>query len=60
MSYYYYYSKIDKSKEKLGKIEAYSEEEAIEKLAAVKQIDIDSLLKLWGVEKLDNESKKRF
>lgn len=60
MSYYYYYSKIDKSKEKLGKIEAYSEEEAIGKLAAVKQIDINSLLKLWGVEKLDNESKKRF
>jgi hypothetical protein len=60
MSYYYYYSKIDKTQEKLGKIEAHSEEEAIKKLAEVKRLDIDSLLKLWGVEKLDNESKKRF
>ena len=36
------------------------EGKGIAKLAAAKQIDIDSLLKLWGVEKLDNESKKRF
>jgi len=57
---YYYYSKIDSSKEKLGKIEARSETEAIEKLAETKRLDIDSLLKLWGVEKIDNESKKRF
>jgi len=57
---YYYYSKIDNSKEKLGRIEAYSKTEAIEKLAEVKKLDIDSLLKLWGVEKINNESKKRF
>lgn len=57
---YYYYSKIDSSKEKLGRIEAYSKTEAIEKLAEVKKLNIDSLLKLWGVEKINNESKKRF
>jgi len=56
---YYYYSKIDSSKEKLGRIEARSETEAIEKLAEAKRLDIDSLLKLWGVEKINNEPKKR-
>jgi len=59
MSYYYYYSKIDKSKEKLGKIEAYSEEEAIKKLAEYKRLDIDFVLRLWEIEKLDNEPKER-
>jgi len=56
---YYYYSKIDNSKEKLGKIEARSETEAIEKLAEIKKLDIDSILKLWSVEKINNEPKKR-
>jgi len=56
---YYYYSKIDSSKEKLGKIEARSETEAIEKLAEIKKLDIDSILKLWSVEKINNEPKKR-
>ena len=56
---YYYYSKIDNSKEKLGKIEARSETEAIEKLAEIKKLDIDSILKLWGVEKMNNEPKER-
>jgi len=56
---YYYYSKIDNSKEKLGKIEARSETEAIEKLAEIKKLDIDSILKLWGVEKINNEPKER-
>ena len=41
MSYYYYYSKIDKTQEKLGKIEAHSKEEAIKKLAEYKRLDID-------------------
>jgi hypothetical protein len=56
---YYYYSKIDNSKEKLGKIEARSETEAIEKLAEIKKLDIDSILKLWSIEKINNEPKKR-
>lgn len=59
MSYYYYYSKIDKSKEKLGKVEANSKEEAIKKLAEYKRLDIDFVLRLWEIEKLDDESKKR-
>jgi len=59
MSYYYYYSKIDKSKEKLGKVEANSKEEAIKKLAEYKRLDIDFVLRLWEIEKLDNEPKER-
>lgn len=59
MSYYYYYSKIDKTQEKLGKIEAHSKEEAIKKLAEYKRLDIDFVLRLWEIEKLDDESKKR-
>ena len=53
MSYYYYYSKIDKTQEKLGK------EEAIKKLAEYKRLDIDFVLRLWEIEKLDNEPKER-
>jgi len=59
MSYYYYYSKIDKTQEKLGKVEANSKEEAIKKLAEYKRLDIDFVLRLWEIEKLDDESKKR-
>lgn len=59
MSYYYYYSKIDKTQEKLGKVEANSKEEAIKKLAEYKRLDIDFVLRLWEIEKLDNEPKKR-
>ncbi len=59
MSYYYYYSKIDKTQEKLGKVEANSKEEAIKKLAEYKRLDIDFVLRLWEIEKLDNESKER-
>ena len=59
MSYYYYYSKIDKTQEKLGKVEANSEEEAIKKLAEYKRLDIDFVLRLWEIEKLDNEPKER-
>lgn len=59
MSYYYYYSKIDKTQEKLGKVEANSKEEAIKKLAEYKRLDTDFVLGLWEIEKLDDESKKR-
>ena len=59
MSYYYYYSKIDKTQEKLGKVEANSKEEAIKKLAEYKRLDIDFVLRLWEIEKLDAESKER-
>ena len=59
MSYYYYYSKIDKTQEKLGKVEANSKEEAIKKLAEYKRLDIDFVLRLWEIEKLDNEPKER-
>lgn len=59
MSYYYYYSKIDKTQEKLGKVEANSKEEAIKKLAEYKRLDIDFVLGLWEIEKLDDESKER-
>ena len=59
MSYYYYYSKIDKTQEKLGKVEANSKEEAIKKLAEYKRLDIDFVLRLWESEKLDNEPKER-
>jgi len=59
MSYYYYYSKIDKTQEKLGKVEANSKEEAIKKLAEYKRLDIDFVLRLWEIEKLDDESKER-
>ena len=59
MSYYYYYSKIDKTQEKHGKVEANSKEEAIKQLAEYKRLDIDFVLRLWEIEKLDDESKKR-
>lgn len=59
MSYYYYYSKIDKTQEKLGKVEANSKEEAIKKLAEYKRLDTDFVLGLWEIEKLDDESKER-
>ena len=59
MSYYYYYSKIDKTQEKLGKVEANSKEEAIKKLAEYKRLDINFVLRLWEIEKLDNEPKER-
>lgn len=60
MSQYYYYSKNDKNKEKLGIINAYSQEEAVEKLAITKKIDINSLLSLWEIKKIENESKTGF
>ena len=60
MSQYYYYSKNDKNKEKLGVINAYSQEEAVEKLAITKKMDIDLLLNLWEIKKIENESKTGF
>jgi hypothetical protein len=60
MSQYYYYSKNDKNKEKLGVINAHSQEEAVEKLATTKKIDINSLLSLWEIKKIENESKTGF
>jgi len=60
MSQYYYYSKTDINKEKLGIINAYSEEEAIEKLAITKKMDIDLLLNLWEIKKIEDGPKTGF
>ena len=60
MSQYYYYSKNDINKEKLGIINAYSEEEAIEKLAITKKMDIDLLLNLWEIKKIEDGPRTGF
>jgi len=49
MKTYIYYNKHDSSKEPQGKIEANNITEAIEKAAAVKQLDIDGFLSLFEV-----------
>jgi len=56
MKTYIYYNKFDSSKEAQGKIQADNITEAIEKAAAVKQMDIDSFLSIFDV-KTDGKRK---
>jgi DNA invertase Pin-like site-specific DNA recombinase len=56
MKQYIYYNKSDKNKEPQGKIQADNITEAIEKAAAVKQMNIDSFLSIFDV-KTDGKRK---
>jgi hypothetical protein len=56
MKQYIYYNKYDSSQEAQGKIQADNITEAIEKAAAVKQMDIDSFLSIFDV-KTNGKSK---
>jgi hypothetical protein len=50
MRTYIYYNKRDSSQEPQGKIEAENITEAIEKAAVVKQMDLDTFLKVFGMK----------
>ena len=56
MKNYIYYNKFDSSKEAQGKVQADNITDAIEKAAAVKQMDIDSFLSIFNV-KADGKRK---
>jgi hypothetical protein len=56
MKQYIYYNKRDSSKEPQGKVQADNITDAIEKAAAVKQMDIDSFLSIFNV-KADGKRK---
>jgi hypothetical protein len=50
MKTYIYYNKYDSSKEPQGKVEAESITDAIRKAAVVKQMDLDTFLKVFGIK----------
>jgi DNA-directed RNA polymerase subunit F len=50
MKQYIYYNKRDSSKEPQGKVQADNITEAIEKAAAIKQMDLDSFLSIFDVK----------
>jgi hypothetical protein len=50
MKQYIYYNKRDSSKEPQGKVQADNITEAIEKAAAIKQMDIDNFLLIFDVK----------
>jgi hypothetical protein len=56
MKQYIYYNKYDSSQEAQGKVQADNITDAIEKAAAVKQMDIDSFLSIFNV-KTDGKRK---
>jgi hypothetical protein len=56
MKQYIYYNKYDSSKEPQGKVQADNITEAIEKSAAIKQMDVDSFLSIFDV-KTDGKQK---
>jgi hypothetical protein len=56
MKQYIYYNKYDSSKEPQGKVQADNIIEAIEKSAAIKQMDVDSFLSIFDV-KTDGKRK---
>jgi hypothetical protein len=56
MKQYIYYNKYDSSQEAQGKVQADNITDAIEKAAAVKQMDIDSFLSIFNV-KADGKRK---
>ena len=56
MKQYIYYNKHDSSQEAQGKVQADNITDAIEKAAAVKQMDIDSFLSIFNV-KTDGKRK---
>ena len=56
MKSYIYYNKYDSSQEAQGKVQADNITDAIEKAAAVKQMDIDSFLSIFNV-KADGKRK---
>ena len=56
MKQYIYYNKYDSSKEPQGKVQADNITEAIEKSAAIKQMDVDSFLSIFDV-KTNGKSK---
>ena len=56
MKQYIYYNKHDSSQEAQGKVQADNITDAIEKAAAVKQMDIDSFLSIFNV-KADGKRK---
>jgi hypothetical protein len=50
MKTYIYYNKHDSSKEPQGKVQADNITEAIEKAAAIKQMDLDSFLSIFDMK----------
>jgi hypothetical protein len=56
MKQYIYYNKYDSSQEAQGKVQADNITEAIEKSAAIKQMDVDSFLSIFDV-KTDGKQK---
>ena len=57
MKQYIYYNKHDSSQEPQGKVQADNITEAIEKAAAIKQMDIDNFLSIFDV-KTDKDGRR--
>lgn len=51
MKSYYFYSKTDKTKEPIGRVEAESIQDAVEMFAASKDLDIDTFLSIFDVSR---------
>jgi hypothetical protein len=58
MRTYIYYNKHDSSNEPQGKVEAESITDAIRKAANVKQMDLDTFLKVFGLKTKTNGKAK--
>lgn len=54
MRLYIYYNKLDSSQEPQGKIEANNITDAIKKAAIVKQMDLDTFLKVFAMKTRTN------
>jgi len=59
MNRYKFYSKIDSTKESLGKILAHSIEEAIKKASFSKNLSVIEFLKIFDLEKLEDGKIQR-
>jgi hypothetical protein len=55
MRNFIFYSKTDSTREPIGKIQASTEEEAVEIAAQKKQLTIDSFLELFEVKEIKNK-----
>lgn len=53
MKTFAYYSKSDPTCEYIGKIEAENFEEAIEKAAMIKRLDIDGFLNIFEIKEIN-------
>lgn len=53
MKQYYFYSRLDSSKEAISKVRAFSRLDAARKFASTKRFTLKQFLKLFGVAKVE-------